>query len=182
MGLFSKNSSDAIVTQLTEHQPALLAFIITLIPGDPSAPDILQRVNLVIWKKRRDFKEGSNFKSWGFSIAHWEVRAYLKECKRKSWLVVDEELTNKLSVSMTNLVEEKPFAHLSGDLERCIQNLRPQDQDLIQHRYFSDQPLKDFSEQTGRPVNSLKTTLSRIRIALRKCIEAKVTIQSIKPQ
>ena len=63
MGLFSKNSSDAIVTQLTEHQPALLAFIITLIPGDPSAPDILQRVNLVIWKKRRDFKEGSNFKN-----------------------------------------------------------------------------------------------------------------------
>ena len=180
MGLFSKNPEDLIVTQLAEHQSALLAFIYTLIPGDASVNDVLQRTNLVIWKKRQNFEKGTNFKSWAFSIAHWEVRAYLKECKRKSWLIVDEELCQKLSNSMTHLVEEKPFTHLSGDLELCIQSLRPQDQDLIQHRYYSGQPLKDFSEKTGRPVNSLKTTLSRIRIALRKCIEARIAIQFTK--
>jgi len=180
MGLFSNNSDDFVVTKLAEHQSALLAFVYTLIPGDSSANDVLQRANLVIWKKRQDFKQGTNFKSWAFSIVHWEVRAYLKECKRKSWLVVDDELSKKLSNTMIELVEEKPFAHLSGDLELCIQSLRPQDQDLIQHRYFSGQPLKDFSEKTGRPVNSLKVTLNRVRIALRKCIEARIAIQSTK--
>ena len=102
MGLFSKKSEDLIVTQLVEYQSALLAFIHTLIPGDSSVNDVLQRTNLVIWRKRKDFKEGTNFKSWAFSIAHWEVRAYLKECKRKSWLVVDEELCDKLNQSMTS--------------------------------------------------------------------------------
>ena len=179
--MFSKKSEDLIVTQLVEYQSALLAFIYTLLPGDSSVNDVLQRTNLVIWRKRKDFKEGTNFKSWAFSIAHWEVRAYLKECKRKSWLVVDDELCDKLNQSMTFLVEDVPFAHLRGDLEFCIQRLRPQDQDLLQHRYFSDNTLKDFSEKTGRPINSLKTTLNRIRIALRKCIEARIAMKSVKP-
>ena len=163
---------------LAGHQSALLAFICAQLPGDSNVDDILQRTNLVIWKKRKDFEMGSSFKSWSFSIAHWEVRAHLKEKKRKGWLVIDDDLTQQLSMTMETVVEESPLSEMSLSLERCVQKLRPQDQELLHHHYFSDTPLKDYAESQGRPLTSLKTTLGRIRLALRKCLDSQSAVQS----
>lgn len=55
-----------------------------------------------------------------FSIARLEVRTYRKECKRKSWLVIDEELAEKITETMIDTGEAQPMDDLRIALGRCI--------------------------------------------------------------
>lgn len=179
MGIFSGKSDDVIVTQLTAHQAEVLAYICSLLPGDSSVNDVLQRTNLVIWQKRATFEVGTNFRAWAFSIARWEVKAYLKERKRKSWLIFDEDLTEKLTQTMEEISEESPVHELRMSLELCIQNLKPDERELLTHRYHTDEPLKQYAESHGRSVGTLKVTLCRIRASLKRCIERRQAMEHL---
>lgn len=179
MSFFSKKSDDEVVTQLAAHQAEMLAYLHSLLPGDASVNDLLQRSNLVIWKKRRLFKVGTNFRAWAFSVVRWEVRAFLKESKRKSWLVIDEDLTERITESMMDVADESPINELRSALEHCMEKLNPEERELITHRYYTDAPLKKYAESSGRPLGSLRVSLCRIRAALKRCIESQQSINEV---
>jgi RNA polymerase sigma-70 factor (ECF subfamily) len=179
MGLFSKKNDDFAMVRIAANQAELRALIHSLLPGDPSVDDVLQRANLVIWKKRSAFKPGTDFRAWAFSIARWEVRAYLKERKRRSWLVIDDDLACLLYEAAEQTAEELPMADMRAALEKCMGQLKPEERDLVTHRYYTDAPLQVFAEQHGRPVTSLKTSLARIRASLKRCIESLLSIERV---
>jgi len=180
MGLFSGKSEDLIVTQLANHQAEMLAYIHSLMPGDDSVNDVLQRANLVIWKKRSTFKTGTNFRAWAFSIARWEIRAYLKERKRRSWLVIDDDLAQSISDTMQVTGEEETMHELRAALTICIKKLKPAERKVVTHRYHTDAPLKDYAKSSGYTVGTLKVMLCRIRAGLRQCIESQISIEQVK--
>ena len=54
-------SSDAqqqaeFVGEITHHQSALRAYIISLMPGISGTKDVLQETNLTLWEKRRRYE------------------------------------------------------------------------------------------------------------------------------
>ena len=178
MSFFSNRSDDEIVSQLTAHQTEILAYLHSLLPGSASVNDVLQRANLVIWKKRKMYKKGTNFRAWAFSIARWEVRAFLKENKRKGWLVIDEDLAKRITETMMEVDEESPIQDLRSALEHCVQKLSPDERELITHRYYTDAPLKEYAKSSGRPIGSIRVTLCRIRATLKRCIEGRQMIEN----
>lgn len=178
MRLFSGKSDDSIVIQLTAHQSDILAYLHTIMPGDPSVNDVLQRTNLVIWKKRHLFKVETNFRAWAFSIARWEVKSHHKELKQKSWLIIDDELTQRISSRMDESTEDHSSVDLRLALEMCLKNLKPNEQELISHRYQSSAPLKEFANSSGHTIGTLKVNLHRIRTTLRRCIESRKSINN----
>jgi RNA polymerase sigma-70 factor (ECF subfamily) len=177
VGLFSSRFDDQIVALLTSHQAELLAYVHSLMPGDPSVKDVVQRTNVVVWKKRSSFKPDTNFRSWIFAIARLEVRAHQKDRKRKSWLVFDDELAGRLTETMLESAEAQPLDDLRIALEACMRKLQPAEKDLIDHRYYSDRTLEDYARSQNRTVGSLKVSLFRIRATLKRCIEARVTTE-----
>ena len=56
-------------------------------------------------------------------------------------------------------------------LQRCLARLRPQDRELLMHRYAKAGTLSDFAGQVGRSVGGLKVTLHRLRTALLECMQ-----------
>ena len=166
-----------MVTQLTAYQGEILAYLHSLMPGNASVNDVLQRVNLVIWKKRSSYKKDTNFRAWAFSIARWEVRAFFKANKRKSWLIFDDELALRVSNTMQGTMEDNSTHDIRTTLEMCINKLKPDERELITHRYYSDHSLKDYAESNGRSVGGIKVTLFRIRATLKRCIENHQAIQ-----
>src|SRR5690606_37906080 len=86
------------------HQPALQAFISSLMPGDPGTDDVLQRTNITLWRKRDEFTPGTNFRAWSFECAKWTMRAYLKEKQRKNWLVFDDDLARAVTERMAERI------------------------------------------------------------------------------
>lgn len=163
---------DQIVAQLTANQWSLLIYVQSLLPGDPAARDVAQQANSRIWEKRADFELGTNFRAWAFSIARYEVLNYRKQQARDARLVFSDDLEQTIATELVQASDD--FQQRHEAMKSCLQKLRPQDRDLLLHRYATAGTLADFASLVERSVSGLKVTLHRLRGALLECIERRV--------
>ena len=71
---FNPRRSGDLVRTTDGRRPArLYAYILQMLPNRADADDVLQRANLVMWTKREELVEGSNFVAWAARIAYFEV-------------------------------------------------------------------------------------------------------------
>jgi RNA polymerase sigma-70 factor (ECF subfamily) len=160
---------------LTRHQSDLQAFIISLMPGDPEVSDVLQKSNLVLWNKRGLFAEGSGFIPWAFAVARFEVLNHLKKQRRSRPVLLDENLFETLA---SEAPEEFDFHDRRlASLEICLCKLRPQDRELLEHRYRSGLSLQEYASRAMRSVSSLSVTLNRLRTILRRCVARRLATE-----
>ena len=166
------DSDGLFVSQLTEHQLALRLYVRSLLPGDSGAGDVVQQANAKIWEKRADFEMGTNFKAWAFSIARYEVLNYRKQQARDSRLVFGSELEQVIAAELAG--EELNIEKRLETLRECLSKLRPQERQLLMHRYSNRGTLADFAAVIGRSLGGLKVTLYRLRSALLLCMERRL--------
>lgn len=158
----------AYVKLLTRHQEDIRAFIASLIPGSSDVGDILQETNVVLWMKRDDFEPGTNFIAWSFAIARLQVLKQRSRAKREGELRFSDKFIEAVSgMSPPAVLHEE---YLSA-LERCMAKLTTYQRNMITSRYSSGRSLREFAENNGESPASLRSTLLRLRKALRKCIE-----------
>lgn len=160
------------VAELTEHQLALQLYVRSLLPGDRSAHDVVQQANARIWEKRADFELGTNFKAWAFSIARYEVLNHCKQQARDARLVFSGELEEVIATEISAATLD-PQARQEA-LRECLAKLRPQDRQLLLHRYASSATLSEYAERVGRSLGGMKVTLHRLRSALLACMERRM--------
>lgn len=165
------------VGQITRHQQALRAYIISLMPGMSGTQDVLQETNLVLWEKRGKFKPGTHFQAWAFAIARYEVKAHRRKSLALGVVTLDEDLIEELAERGEKTPEELELRLLF--LNKCLGELGDKQRQLIEHRYFSGSTLEAFSAECGRPVDSLRVSLFRIRAALKSCINKEVAIKDL---
>lgn len=170
---------ESFVTELTAHQPALQAFIASLMPGDPGTDDVLQRTNITLWRKREEFAAGTNFRAWAFECAKWTMRAHLKEKQRKNWLVFDDELARAVTERMAERTPASPDAPQAA-LRVCLSKLRDSDRELILSHYEQGESLAECSKRCGRTVGTLKVALFRLRAGLRRCISERLAVEAAR--
>ncbi|HVJ69575.1 MAG TPA: sigma factor, partial [Caulifigura sp.] len=72
----SPGRSEELVSLITWHQRRLFAYIMSLVRSPNDAEDILQEVNVVLWRKRDDFHAGTDFLAWAFRISRTQVMAF----------------------------------------------------------------------------------------------------------
>jgi RNA polymerase sigma-70 factor (ECF subfamily) len=165
------------VGQITRHQQALRSYIISLMPGMDGVQDVLQETNLMLWEKRGKFKPGTHFKAWAFTIARYEVKAHRRKSLALGMATLDEELIEELAERGEKTPEEVEMRLRS--LDKCLGKLEDKQRLLIEHRYYSGSSLEEFSAECGRPTDSLRVTLFRIRAALKKCINNELVIEEL---
>jgi RNA polymerase sigma-70 factor (ECF subfamily) len=164
--------SEEFVKELTNHQTAMLAYIRSLCPGGSGARDLLQEVNITLWQKRDAFEIGTNFKAWAFQTIRYHLLNHRRKLVTKGWLVFDDDLIDRVSLDADGdpeELEELEERHLA--LRECLKKLRPQDRDLLHHRYATDASLREYAMATRRSSGTLKAILFNLRAALKRCIE-----------
>lgn len=164
------------VSLIARHQAVLHSFIISLMPGMDGVDDVLQETNIVLWEKRKLFETGSNFQAWAFQIARFKVMNH----RRKSASLDQQSLTDEV-LDMIHEEQETRSEDLDKKMEalrRCLQKLPETQRQLIERRYLSAKPLKDFAAECGRSAESVGVSLFRIRSALRKCIRGELQTHS----
>jgi RNA polymerase sigma-70 factor (ECF subfamily) len=172
------NQQAEFVGQITRHQAMLRAYIISLMPGMDGVDDVLQETSVVLFEKFATFQPGTNFRAWACAIARLEVKAHRRKLLRQRCLMLDEALAEQLA-------EHTAAHHDDSDerlraLNRCLGRLEESERELIEHRYFSKLTLEGFAARCGRPAESLRVSLFRIRAALRKCIKGELAINSVR--
>ncbi|NWK56543.1 sigma-70 family RNA polymerase sigma factor [Verrucomicrobiaceae bacterium N1E253] len=161
------------VALLTDHQLMLRGYIRSLIPNASDVRDVLQNTNLVLWEKRGDFKRGSNFKAWAFTVARYRSFEHRKKMKRDHRLVFDDRLIELIEQTPHDWSDEL-LDQQHRALEQCLRGLKSRDRALIDSRYGKLETLVDFARRDGRSEGSLRVTLNRLRTVLRDCIDGKM--------
>ena len=179
--MFKRNDSSEgeslrkYVSLIAQHQWALRGFILSLMPGSPDVDDVLQETNIVLWEKRKRFKDGSNFLAWAATIARFQVMRYRNHAKRHRALPFSDDFLNELA---DKVVPDNPKTKLLTALDRCLGKLSEKHRMLVTVRYTPGTTLEDHAARTGTSAEVLRVTLHRIRHALKRCIEETLEGQS----
>ena len=171
--------SEEFVRELTNHQTSMLAYIRSLAPGNSGARDLLQEVNITLWQKRESFELGTNFKAWAFQTIRYHMLNHRRRLISQGWLVFDDDLIERMSPEFEVAPDELEERHLA--LRSCLQRLRPQDRELLHHRYATASSLQEYATTTHRSSGTLKAILFNLRAALKRCIERQLHKASQNP-
>ena len=158
----------AFVELLIQHQRMLYGYIFSLIPNAADSEDLLQDTNLTLWKKRREYEPGTNFMAWACQIAFFNVKNFVK-IKGRSRVFFNDSLLDKMSEMQLERAEINTIH--STMLVFCLEKLSASSQELLKLCYDDGHSMKDIAGQLGRPVGSIYSSLSQIRLKLWKCIK-----------
>jgi len=166
---FVEDDRNAVFVELlTHHQRKLYGYIYTLVHNSTDSDDLLQQTNLVLWKKHLEYKLGTNFMAWACRVAFFNVQNFLKS-KGRSRVSFNQELLSKLADLQINRTEVQTIHSLL--LIQCMEKLSATSQQLLKLCYDGSRSIQEVAKQLGRPVGSMYTTLSRIRLKLWQCIQ-----------
>ena len=167
--------TEAFVRLHARYQQRVYSFILTLVPHDADAEDILQETGVVLWKKFDEFRPGSDFVRWANRIAYLEVLKYRRRHAQEK-IRFDEELLKEIAAvtaDMTDHLQQQQAA-----LNSCLKKLSPQDRDLLERRYRRDATTRSAAEETGRPIGAVYKSLRRIMRNLLACVRREMSLEA----
>ena len=161
------------VQLLIEMQPQLRSFIGHLMPMKDVRADLVQEVNMVVWKKRSSFTMSGDrakaFRNWAYTLARFVVMNHQKRARREGQMVFSEDLLETLAAdfkeSDPGIVERMPA------LRRCLQKVPQNERQLLLERYSRHGAVEQQAQTEGKSAAALRGMLFRLRIALRRCVE-----------
>lgn len=161
------------VIKLTEAQPGLFAFILTLLPDRHAARDVLQETNVTLWEKADEFEPGTSFGAWASRIARFKVLSHFRDQGRDRHTFDEAALDRVANIAerSTEQVQDRLDA-----LAECFKALSPEQQSLVNQRYHQEQSPTAIGEMLGQSSNRIRQSLFRIRLALMKCVEGKTAL------
>jgi RNA polymerase sigma-70 factor, ECF subfamily len=170
----SPDNSVRFVQQLADAQRGLYAYILQLLPNRMDADDVLQATNLVMWSKRADFCESTNFPAWAARIAYYEVLTYRKKLHRDK-LRFDDQLIEQLAQEAST--DTGRMDSILHTLRQCMEKLSETDRELVHMQYADDLRPRQIAEQVGRSAGAIAQAMHRIRTALLNCIDESLPAQ-----
>lgn len=175
----SENTSyEQFVTLFTRNEPAIRAFIRSLVPSWDDTVEVMQNTSLVLWRKFDTFDQNTEFLKWAFVVARFEVLKYRRTMARDRH-VFDEDLVKQLAeeaVDDSDSLEAERRA-----LKSCLGKLSENQQSLVKAAYEPGTKIKDLAIQIGKSATALYKTLNRTRQQLLTCIEQTVAEEKSLP-
>jgi RNA polymerase sigma-70 factor, ECF subfamily len=167
-----KNVQERFVRDLINCQPALYAYILSLLPNRDDANDVLQDVNLVMWRRSDEFVEGTNFIAWAYQIARYKVLAHHRDCHRDRHIFDDGLFSQLADQAERREADPEGVASL---LEDCVEELPAGQRELVRERYAPGGSVREIAARLGQSASALSVALSRIRHSLLECVQRKLS-------
>lgn len=156
---------------LTDHQVQLEGYIAASIGDYSHAPDVLQRTNVVLWRKAQQLRSIDEFLPWAIKIAKFEVLAFVRD-QRRERLVFCPEVVDAMLKTAERAVDEVPLQQEA--LRACLKHLPRRMVELLNMRYVAGDSIAEIAATSDRSVDSVKSQLKRIRRSLADCIERRL--------
>ena len=163
--------TDEFIALLTKNQDIILSFIRSSVGDLATAKDILQEVNIILWKKSSSFEMGSNFKAWALKIARFQILGNYRD-KQRSKLIFDDDLITQFAAEAEQVDDDWENQQRLQALAICLEKLPLKQRELLEHRYNSEHTINDLAVSLQSSTSRLKMILLRARKALRNCILA----------
>lgn len=159
--------SDTFIQALTEHQTPLRCYIRSSMGGSVDADDVIQKTNVILWKKADLWDPATPFIRWAMKVARFEILAYYRD-KGRDRMIFDDELINLMAESSEQGCEEIPDRILA--LRKCLAKLKPEHQQMIAARYKSADSIAKIAKLHNKTADGIKCLMLRLRKKLNLCI------------
>ncbi len=156
------------------HATRLKAFVSMRLPVAHLVDEITHETFVFAYRHLEDFELGTEFGKWLRAIAFNLVR---KEVLRFSRSEKNQEnylqhcLVERAATAGDGWHPEAPAAVF---LEECLEKLPEDHRKLLGDRYRWSRSTRELAEISGRSEAWVRTTLCRLRTALRQCVEGKI--------
>lgn len=159
--------NDEFIQLLEQYQNQLFGYIFCMVRNLPDAEDMFQQTAMTLWSKIDEFTPGTSFIAWAKAVARNKSLTFLRTQRRERAKFSDEVLDQ---LSERDLWDYETAEERLTALARCRQKLSQVDQMLLAKCYGTASTIREAAEQLNRPVDSVYSSLSRIRRALHECI------------
>ncbi|XAL99966.1 sigma-70 family RNA polymerase sigma factor [Phycisphaeraceae bacterium D3-23] len=154
---------------LLREQPRLLAYIRSIVANQHLAEDVFQDVSVLALQARAELESEMHLSHWLRRTArHKALSAAQKKANRVHSL---SQQTLDLLENEWDQAEQVDLAEQVRKLEYCVDRLPESGRRLIQMRYREGLSGKAIAERIGRKTEAVYMALSRLRVALKKCVE-----------
>lgn len=165
--------SGILDSQLEDLRPALMSYVLSLVPDRTACDDIVQETFLFLWNRREQFEPGTNFKAWAFKAAWFKILTHRREMQRRKIVCFSEDMLDRISKAAEELADD--VDQRLAALRDCVSQLPAGNQRLLQLKYLDQRSLTEHARNLGVKPNQIQKTLSRVRMALRHCVETRLS-------
>ena len=159
--------TENFVQHLAECQGRLFGYIYSMLGEHSRTMDVVQETNLVLWRKKDEFREDAPFMPWALAIARFQVLAHVRDQGRDKCLL-DSELVAALSEDTERRVDQLENMRIA--LQSCMSELPKEKSEMIHLRYYQSMPIAEIASTTGRRADAVKVALLRLRRVLADCM------------
>lgn len=154
--------------------PGLRAYVVSMLgPHRHLAEDVMQETALFVWEKRAELPGVRNFDAWVFRSAYFKTLSLRRDLVRRKETLIGDELFEKIAAAAGEETGFATEARLTA-LVSCIEAVPAPDRELLDWRYRDNRTLVEIAPMLKQAVNTLHQRVSRLRRALRNCVEHKL--------
>lgn len=162
------SANEAFVMLLSQHEPAIRAFLRALLPVAADVDAVMPDVALVAWRKFAELEDREAFGRWACVIARYEVLRYRRDKARDRFLL-DEALLARIAEEGAQEFSRRE--QQMAALEFCLEKLPEPRRQLVLGCYAPGASIKAIAARTGQSEDGLYQLLRRIRLELQRCVE-----------
>lgn len=166
---------EVVVRQCERRLRAWLA-----VQGPPGVDvdEVAQRSFVAAFTRLSDYESGTNFATWLFTIAHFQLKTEMTRLRRVADYharyapdLLQRELERRGSEPPE--LQETRLEHL----QTCLGQLGEDLYRFIRWRYVEEIPLEEMAARSGRSVAAVKKQLWKLRRKLHACVEARMATE-----
>lgn len=164
---YLSGSEEALGVLISKNQQRIFSYILMKIQNEDLANDVFQDTFVKIIKtfKAGRYNEEGKFVPWALRIAHNLVIDHFRRQKRMPTVAPTEQydIFKIIKDGTPNVEDALVREQIERDLHKLIDELPPEQCEVLRLRHFSGLSFKEIAEQTDVSIN---TALGRMRYAL----------------
>jgi len=164
---FPDNKRASFVNLLTANHNRIYAYIITMVPHDSDADDIMQETAAVMWENYDRFEPGTSFVSWAVTIAKFQVLKYRKNKQNRSRLLLSDQVYDLL-IAETQKIQDEKGDRLNA-LRQCLKKLSDKERQFLKMRYSEGATAKIVAQRVGLSIDAVYRQGARLLNLLLAC-------------
>ncbi|HEU5396367.1 MAG TPA: sigma-70 family RNA polymerase sigma factor [Verrucomicrobiae bacterium] len=159
-----------------QNLPALKGFVLALGGSFDLVDDVIQETFIVVGAKAAEFKPGTNFRAWAFTIAKFKLLQALESSHRNSEARLSPDVLDALCAEESN--DDWMFEQQLRLLSSCTKQLAPKAYEMIELRYQHSKRPAEIAQLVGWTVDAVHVALSRARDFLRDCVKRRMNAET----
>ncbi len=161
----------------TKAQPAVSAFVSSMVTEFNQAEDVLQQVSVALLDNFEEYDPERPFVAWAIGVAKLEILTHRRKYA-KDRHVFDSDALELVADAFGEVQQE--LSGINEALSKCLKSVRGKARQAFDLRYTEDLKPEEIAEQMEMTTNAVSVLLHRSRNFLRRCIKQRVMVAGLQ--